>query len=180
MSSRFLRPPGWLHAVWASALCVWLVASAAPHHASAPFPAPRVAPIEFRNIAPSSGVRFILNNSATPHKYQIEPMVAGVAVFDYNNDGLPDLYFVNGARIPGLEKTGPEYYNRLYRNNGDGTFTDVTEQAGVKGDGYSMGVAAADYDNDGWEDLYVVGVNRNILGDHRDHRDHRGHRDKYS
>ena len=180
MSSRFFSPPGWLHAVWASALCVWLVASAAPHHASAPFPAPRVAPIEFRNIAPSSGVRFILNNSATPHKYQIEPMVAGVAVFDYNNDGLPDLYFVNGARIPGLEKTGPEYYNRLYRNNGDGTFTDVTEQAGVKGDGYSMGVAAADYDNDGWEDLYVVGVNRNILGDHRDHRDHRGHRDKYS
>jgi hypothetical protein len=144
-------------------LGVWLVAAAAPRHASPPFPAPRVAPIKFRNMAPSSGVRFILNNSATPHKYQIEPMVAGVAVFDYNNDGLPDLYFVNGARIPELQKTGPEFYNRLYRNNGDGTFTDVTEQAGVQGDGYSMGVAAGDYDNDGWEDLYVVGVNRNIL-----------------
>ncbi|MGO9270435.1 MAG: FG-GAP repeat domain-containing protein [Terriglobia bacterium] len=73
-------------------------------------------------------------------------MVAGVAVFDYNNDGLPDLHFVNGARIPDLRKTGPQYYNRLYRNNGDGTFTDVTERAGVKADGYSMGVAAADYD----------------------------------
>jgi len=124
---------------------------------------PQPAPVRLKNIAQSAGVHFVLDNSATPHKYQIEPMVAGVAVFDYNNDGLPDLYFVNGARIPGLQKTGPEYYNRLYRNNGDGTFTDVTERAGVKADGYSMGVAAADYDNDGWEDLYVVGVNRNFL-----------------
>jgi hypothetical protein len=57
-------------------------------------------------------------------------MVAGVAVFDYNNDGLPDLYSANGAHIPELQKTGPQYWNRLYRNNGDGTFTDVTEQAG--------------------------------------------------
>jgi hypothetical protein len=122
-----------------------------------------MTPIRFKNIAGPSGVRFVLKNSATPQKYQIEPMVAGVAVFDYNNDGLPDLYFVNGARIPDLEKSGPEYYNRLYRNNGDGTFADVTEQAGVKGEGYSMGVAAGDYDNDGWEDLYVVGVNRNFL-----------------
>jgi len=119
--------------------------------------------VELKNIAPAAGVHFVLNNSATPNKYQIETMVGGAAVFDYNNDGLPDLYFVNGARIPDLRKTGPEYYNRLYRNNGDGTFTDVTEQAGVKADGYSMGVAAADYDNDGWEDLYVVGVNRNYL-----------------
>jgi len=163
MTSRFLNLPGWVHAVWVSALGVWVVAAAAPRHASPSFPVRQVAPIAFRNMASSSGVRFILNNSATPHKYQIEPMVAGVAVFDYNNDGLPDLYFVNGARIPELQKTGPEFYNRLYRNNGDGTFTDVTEQAGVKGDGYSMGVAAGDYDNDGWEDLYVVGVNRNIL-----------------
>jgi hypothetical protein len=125
--------------------------------------APSTSPIQFQNIAAAAGVHFVLDNSATPQKYQIEPMVAGVAVFDYNNDGLPDLYFVNGARIPSLRKTGPEFYNRLYRNNGDGTFTDVTEQAGVQADGYSMGVAAADYDNDGWEDLYVVGVNRNFL-----------------
>jgi len=90
-------------------------------------------------------------------------MVAGVALFDYNNDDYLDIYFVNGARIPELTKTGPEYFNRLYRNNGDGTFTDVTEQAGVVGEGYSMGVAVGDYDNDGWQDLYVVGVNHNQL-----------------
>ncbi len=90
-------------------------------------------------------------------------MLGGVAVFDYNNDGLPDIFFTNGASIPSLDKSDPSYYNRLYRNNGDGTFTDVTEQAGVKGVGYSMGVAAADYDNDGFVDLYVVGVNRNQL-----------------
>jgi len=89
--------------------------------------------------------------------------LGGVAVFDYNNDGLPDIFFTNGAAIPSLEKSDPSFYNRLYRNNGDGTFTDVTEKAGVKGAGYSMGVAAGDYDNDGFVDLYVAGVNRNQL-----------------
>jgi hypothetical protein len=126
-------------------------------------------PIRFQNIAGSAGISFVLHNSPTANKYQIEPMVAGVALFDYNNDGLLDIYFVNGASIPSLEKTGPEYYNRLYRNNGDGTFTDVTERAGVRGEGYSMGVAVGDYDNDGWEDLYVVGVNHNqLLHNNRD------------
>jgi hypothetical protein len=90
-------------------------------------------------------------------------MVGGVAVFDYNNDGLLDIFFTNGAAIPSLEKTDPSYWNRLFRNNGDGTFTDVTEKAGLQGVGYSMGVAAGDYDNDGFVDLYVTGVNRNQL-----------------
>jgi hypothetical protein len=124
---------------------------------------PRTSPVQFEDIAARAGVRFVLRNSATANKYQIEPMVAGVAIFDFNNDGWQDIYFVNGAKIPELVKTGPEYYNRLYRNNGDGTFSDVTDQAGVKGEGYSMGVAVGDYDNDGWEDLYVAGVNRNLL-----------------
>lgn len=126
-------------------------------------PSPLAGSVRLENIAASAGVGFLLHNSATPFKYQIEPMVAGVAIFDYNNDGYEDIYFVNGARIPELMKTGPEYYNRLYQNNGNGTFTDVTARAGVKGEGYSMGVAVGDYDNDGWEDLYVVGVNRNQL-----------------
>ena len=90
-------------------------------------------------------------------------MAGGVAVFDYNNDGLLDIFFTNGAEIPSLEKSDPGYYNRLFRNNGDGTFTDVTEQAGLQGTGYSMGVAAGDYDNDGFVDLYIAGVNRNQL-----------------
>ncbi len=90
-------------------------------------------------------------------------MLGGVALFDYNNDGLLDIFFTNGAAIPSLEKTGPQFWNRLYRNNGDGTFTDVTEKAGVQGVGYSMGVAAGDYDNDGFVDLYITGVNRNQL-----------------
>jgi hypothetical protein len=146
----------------------WLVAGllvAAPLYQSRTSlaPSPLAGSVRLENIAASAGVGFLLHNSATPFKYQIEPMVAGVAIFDYNNDGYEDIYFVNGARIPELMKTGPEYYNRLYQNNGDGTFTDVTARAGVKGEGYSMGVAVGDYDNDGWEDLYVVGVNRNLL-----------------
>src|SRR4029077_18436576 len=79
------------------------------------------------------------------------------------NDGYLDIFFTNGGSIPGLNKSNHRFSNRLYHNNHDATFTDVTEQAGVAGVGYSMGAAAADYDNDGWTDLYVTGVNRNIL-----------------
>ena len=104
-----------------------------------------------------------MDNCATGRKHQIETMLSGVAILDYNNDGLMDLYFVNGAHLPDMDKSDPRYWNRLYRNNGDGTFTDVTEKAGVRADGYGMGAAAADYDNDGWVDLYVTGVNRNQL-----------------
>jgi hypothetical protein len=120
-------------------------------------------PITFDDTIDHSGIRFELRNSVSPQKYYFETMLGGVAVFDYNNDGLADIFFTNGAAIPSLEKSDPSFYNRLYRNNGDGTFTDVTEKAGVKGIGYSMGVAVGDYDNDGFVDLYVVGVNRNQL-----------------
>ena len=145
-------------------LCAMLmIAEGHPSFSAARRQSVAITPVYFQNISSTSGVDFVLRNCATPHKYQIEPMVGGVAVFDFNNDGLLDIYFVNGAKIPELAKTAPEYWNRLYRNNGDGTFTDVTDAAGVKGEGFSMGVAAADYDNDGWQDLYVAGVNRNIL-----------------
>jgi hypothetical protein len=80
-------------------------------------------------------------------------------LFDYNNDGLLDIYFANGAHLPDMDKSHPRYYNRLYRNNGDGTFTDVTAESGLKGDLYAIGVAAADYDNDGFQDLLVTGAN---------------------
>ncbi|WP_260735899.1 CRTAC1 family protein [Tunturiibacter lichenicola] len=90
-------------------------------------------------------------------------MAGGVAVFDYDNDGLLDIFFTNGAELPSLDKSNPTFSNRLFHNNGDGTFTDVTSKAGLAGIGYSMGVAAADYDNDGFVDLYVTGVNHNQL-----------------
>jgi enediyne biosynthesis protein E4 len=120
-------------------------------------------PIVFQDVANRAGVEFVLLNGATPQKHQVETMVSGVAVFDYDNDGWPDLYFVNGARPPKLQKEDPSFYNRLYRNNRDGTFSDATLQAGVPGEGFATGVAVGDYDNDGWEDLFIAGVNRNIL-----------------
>jgi hypothetical protein len=124
------------------------------------------APVEritFQDVASRAGIAFVLQDSASPAKRQIETMVGGVAIFDYNNDGKPDIYFVNGAQQPDLVKSGPAFYNRLYRNNGDGSFTDITERAGVRGEGFAVGVAVADYDNDGWEDIFIAGVNRNIL-----------------
>jgi enediyne biosynthesis protein E4 len=119
--------------------------------------------IFFEEIAGRSGLIFTSDSSPTPHKNQPETMVAGVGVLDYDNDGYLDVYFVNGAAIPSLKKEGPKYWNRLFHNNRDGTFTDVTEKAGVAGEGYGMGVAIGDYDNDGWPDIYVVNVTKNQL-----------------
>jgi hypothetical protein len=121
------------------------------------------AAIQFENALDKSKIKFKLKNSVSPQRYTFETMAGGVTLFDYNNDGLLDIFFTNGAAIPSLEKSDPSYFNRLFRNNGDGTFTDVTEKAGLQGIGYSMGVAAGDYDNDGFVDLYVTGVNRNQL-----------------
>jgi enediyne biosynthesis protein E4 len=121
------------------------------------------SPILFENTIAASKIDFVLRNSVSPQRYSIEAMTGGVAVFDYNNDGLLDIFFTNGSEIPSLNKSNPSFYNRLFRNNGDGTFTDVTEKAGVAGIGYSMGVAAGDYDNDGFVDLYVAGFNYNQL-----------------
>jgi enediyne biosynthesis protein E4 len=125
---------------------------------------------QFEDIAAKARVDFRNEPSHTSRKYLPETMGGGVAMFDYNKDGLLDLFFVNGAALrdpmpPGKapDKADPKYWNRLYRNNGDGTFSDVTEQAGVKGRGYDMGVAVADYDNDGYPDLYVTSVGHNVL-----------------
>src|ERR1700722_12639045 len=119
--------------------------------------------IKFENAMKASRINFVLKNDVSPKRYSIETMTGGVALFDYNNDGLLDIFFTNGAEIPSLEKTNSSYSNRLFRNNGDGTFTDVTVEAGLAGIGYSMGVAAGDYDHDGFVDLYVTGVNYNQL-----------------
>jgi len=119
--------------------------------------------IKFEDIAQKAGVHFVVENCPTPEKHQPETMPAGVALFDYDGDGLLDIYLVNGAEMPSLEKTGPKYFNRLFHNNGDGTFTDVSEHAGVTGAGYGMGAAAGDYDNDGHPDLFLANVNGNQL-----------------
>ena len=126
-------------------------------------PAAPFSPIRFREIAQPAGVDFVLHNNPTARKHMIETMAGGVAAFDYNNDGKVDIFFTNGAAIPSLEKDSPKFFNRLYRNDGGMKFTDVTLEAGVGGAGYSMGAAAADYNNDGHTDLFVAGVYRNIL-----------------
>ncbi len=135
--------------------------------ASAPIGAPTF------EVKPLRGFDFTLQNSPTPQKYLIETMPGGVALLDYNNDGLLDIFVVNGGHIgspmrqpENFDRHDPRYWNRLYRQNRDGTFTDVTEQAGLAnaGDGnYGMGVAVGDYDNDGYPDLYVTSYGRNIL-----------------
>ena len=120
-------------------------------------------PIVFQNTAPANGLDFVLHNDAAGRKYQVETVLGGLGVIDFDGDGWPDLYCVNGAALPSLEKSNPRFLNRLYRNNRDGTFTDVTQKAGVQGRGYDMGVAVGDYNNDGHEDLLILGVHGNTL-----------------
>ncbi|MDE3167462.1 MAG: VCBS repeat-containing protein, partial [Acidobacteriota bacterium] len=114
-------------------------------------------------MAKKAGLHFQLRNGETGTFRQIELMAGGVAVLDYNNDGCMDIFYTNGAEIPSLRKTGPAYSNRLFRNRCDGTFEDVTSEAGLAGTGYSVAAAAGDFDNDGFTDLFVAGVHRNVL-----------------
>src|SRR6185437_8283646 len=119
---------------------------------------------------PQSSIRFELKtlpfrleNSETQARNEPETMPGGVAVFDYNGDSRPDIFFTNGANIATLKKDSPKYRNRLFRNDGNGNFTDVTDAARLAGIGFDMGVAVADYDNDGYPDLFVAGVHHGTL-----------------
>ena len=124
----------------------------------------------FSDATKASGLVFHHQNSKTSRKYLPETMAAGVAILDVDNDGWMDVFFVNGARLTvphadGKEphKSATEFWNRLFRNNTDGTFSDVTVEYGVQGRGYGMGVAAGDYDNDGDADLFIANFG---TGDH--------------
>jgi enediyne biosynthesis protein E4 len=126
--------------------------------------------VQFVDVTEQLGIHFRHMASPTKQKYLLEPVAPGVALFDCDNDGRLDLLLVNSARIQDPmpkgampEKTGPEYWTRLYHQKPDGTFEDMSERAGVTGSGYQIGVAVGDYDNDGNEDLYVTGYPRNTL-----------------
>ena len=143
-----------------------ILAAVAAALLSGAFPArqpPTAARVALRDVAASAGLRFVYDQSPTPEKHYIESAPGGLAVFDYNGDRRPDVFFANGASSPSLAKQGARHANRLFRNDGDWRFTDVTDEAGVAGAGYAMGAAAADYDNDGHVDLFVPGVRVNQL-----------------
>jgi hypothetical protein len=155
-----------LAACWCLAACV---IPARPQSATSPT---SNAPSSeaFSDVTQKVGIPFQYKASHTSKKYLLETMGPGVALFDYDNDGRLDIFLVNGApladpsakkAIP--EKTGPEYWNRLYHQKPDGAFEDVTQKAGLQGAGYGMGVAVGDYDNDGFEDLYVTAYGGNRL-----------------
>lgn len=117
------------------------------------------SPVQFEDVTARSTIDFVHSLGASPEKYMVETFDSGAAWIDYDNDGFPDLYFVNGA---------PGAANVLYRNNKDGTFKDVTKQAGVDGadagkGAYKTGAAVGDYDNNGYLDLCVTAFGPNIL-----------------
>src|SRR5271170_4659142 len=108
-------------------------------------------------------IPFRLENAETESRHLPATMAGGVAIFDYNKDGRPDIFFANGANLATLKKDDAKFSNRLFRNDGSGVFTDVTKEAGLAGTGYDMGVAVGDFNNDGYPDLFVAGVHHNTL-----------------
>lgn len=118
--------------------------------------------IQFVDVTEQSGIDFVHHNGGGSEGYIVEGMSTGIATLDYNNDGHVDIYFLNGTALQGTRVDHP-LRNTLYRNNGDWTFTDVTQQAGVGDAGYSLGVAVADYDDDGDQDIYVNNFGENVF-----------------
>lgn len=126
-------------------------------------PATQSSVPQFENVQPASGIDFVLAHAPTPGKRLIETMPGGLAAFDYDGDGLVDLFFANGNATPAPGKADASFHNRLFRNKGGFRFEDVTATAGLAGRGYAMGAAVGDYDNDGAPDLFVPGVGQPSL-----------------
>lgn len=125
----------------------------------------KAAPIQYVDVAPRSEIRYRTNNDFTGRKYFPQSMCGGVAILDYDRDGRMDIFLTNGAKLPELQKTDESFHHCLLRNKGDGTFEDRTDKAGLAGAdlGYCFGVAAGDFDNDGYEDLFIAAAGRNTL-----------------
>ncbi len=122
---------------------------------------PATSPVTFRDITQQAGIRFVQNNGAFGKKFLPETLGSGVAFIDYDNDGWPDIFLVNGSDWPG--HTRKHTTPKLYHNNHDGTFTDVTHKAGFDVEMYGMGVAVGDYDNDGYDDLFLTALGQSRL-----------------
>ena len=125
-------------------------------------PAPPDAPPRFTNIAPADGLDFIHVNGGTPERHLLEIMGSGGLFFDYDEDGWVDVFLVDGGSLVD-RKIDATARDRLYKNQGDGTFQDVSASSGIVHAAYGMGACAADYDNDGWTDLYVTSIGPNRL-----------------
>jgi enediyne biosynthesis protein E4 len=144
--------------------CLFLAASAGFSFSRKPAPQPHEG-IRFSDAASHLNFDYVSDNHYTGRKYFPQPMCGGIAIFDYDSDGLYDIFFTNGASLPELQKNGPRFYNRLLRNRGNGDFEDVTQKAGLEGAhmDFCFGVAAGDFDNDGHTDLFICNAGPNVL-----------------
>src|SRR5262245_63534291 len=137
------------------------VATATPLPSASPTPPRPSGPIEFTDVTAQAGIRFKHNSGAFGKKYLPETIGSGCAFIDYDNDGWQDILLVNSTNWP--EQKAGKSFPALYHNNKDGTFTNVTAQAGLAVDMYGIGVVVGDYDNDGNDDIYITCVGPNHL-----------------
>src|SRR6266699_3492520 len=162
LEQNFLSRRRFLKMLGAGTACA-TIENTAPLAPAAKIPAQSEPAPDFEEIPPSSsGITWVHTAGLSSSMYLPETGGAGCAFIDYDNDGWMDIYLVNSGRCDFYDPK-PPLRNALYKNNRDGTFTDVTEQAGVTGGGYGMGIAVGDYNGDGWPDLYVTQYERCIL-----------------